>query len=617
MELLLVDVKAGKVHNPWVHPAQGSRKAVLTEFTVHNQIAFQRKPEDLILDPFSDDGFATLTEPAFLWRPLDRAPISGFAASSHSEINAKIDSFLAVTARNKVFAKAFEFNTFPVLLEDVWFKKSFVTVKDKCLISGAAGIRLLNQYCWENGETDPAVEQKLAGYFTACQQAEPRVLPVLDRPLPRDTAFAVECRNTFNYYHFVTETLCQLCLVEEAGVEGPIFLHYPNHDDKTRPFARGFIAALFPELLDRVQFQRAPVRHEAVVAPYNFQSSVYQMGSAEVGLIELAAPKTVAWKGRLGTRASHGVLAMNSVDGSLLKLRARALRAIEGKDFSHLPKRFWVSRGTDQARSRVMRGEDDILDMLKLFGFQQVVFENLSPLEQVAIMANAEMMVSSHGAGFTNMLFAGPQTYVVELGTLQTAMYRWGDFWRLANAAGCRYVTFFADFDAADPLKEPAFLTDGIVPVHLGWAGLARVMAFVVAVLGHTPKFARPSEVQVLGEQLMAVGAHDKARTLFETHAGLERGHVGLSLAMAECHEHFQQRFAQLAGLHSAYGADPSSWGILIRIIWCAKAMNNTETMRAALLALQDGFPDRFAAFVKGRIWAQKHASDGIESEAT
>jgi hypothetical protein len=39
--------------------------------------------------------------------------------------------------------------------------------------------------------------------------------------------------------------------------------------------------------------------------------------------------------------------------------------------------------------------------------------------------------------------------------------------------------------------------------------------------------------------------------------------------------------------------------------------------MRAALLALQDGFPDRFAAFVKGRIWAQKHASDGIQSEAS
>ena len=547
---------------------------------MHNQIAFQRKPEDLILDPFSTNGFAALRQPEFIWRAIQRTPISGFAASAHTEINEKIENFLSYTARNKVFRKAIEFNSFPVLLEDVWFKKSFVTVQDKYLISGAAGIRLLNRYCWENGENNPATEQILVDYFVACQdQAPDKVLTISTAPLPSQTAFAIECRNTFNYFHFVTESLCQLCLVEETGLQGPIFLHYPNNDEKTRPFARSFINALFPELAPRVVFQRAPVHHDRVAAPYNFLSSIYQMPAAEVGLLDLSAPSNVFWKGRLATRASQGVLAMNAVDSSLLKLRARALRAIEGQDFSHLPKRFWVGRDNDQARARAMKGEGDIFDMLKLFGFEYVVFERLSPLEQIAIMANAEMMISYHGAGFTNMLFAGPQTYVVELGTLQTAMFRWGDFWRLATAAQCRYVTFFADFNAEDPLREPAFSQDGIVPVHLSAAGLARVMSFVVAVLGHIPKFARPQEVQRLGEQLMAVGAHDRARALFSAHAGLEQGHVGLSLAMAESHEHFQSHFGQLAALHSAYGADPTNWTILIRIVWCAKAINHGETL--------------------------------------
>ena len=585
---------------------------------MHNQIAFERTPDALILDPYRARNLAALRQPDFLWRPIERGQIHGFAASAHSEINEKIDNFLSFSARNKEFQKAIEFNTFPVLLENAWFKKSFVSVEGKCLISGAAGTRLLNRYCWENGGNDAAVEQRLVDYFLSCQNdAADKMLPVLAQDAPKDTPFAVECRNTFNYYHFVTESLCQLCLVEEAGLQGPIYLHYPNNDEKTRPFARNFIAALFPELADRVIFRRAPVHHDRVVIPYSFANSFYQMPAAEVGLMDLYAPSSVYWKGPLATRASQGVLAMNSLDSSLLKLRSRALRAIEGQDFSHLPRRFWVGREGDLARSRLMKGEAEILDMLKLFGFEFVAFERLGPLEQVAIMANAEMMVSYHGAGFTNMLFAGPQTYVVELGTLQTAMFRWGDFWRLANAAQCRYISFFADFNADDPLREPAFAQDGIVPVHLSPAGLAQVMSFVVAVLGHTPKFSRPDEVQRLGEQLMKVGAHDRALALFAAHAGMEQGHVGLALALADCHEHFCKPFDQLAALHAAYRADATNWMVLVRIVWCARTLDLLETLRAALLALQDGFPERFAAFAKDRPWVLKHVSDEMHSRAS
>ena len=98
---------------------------------------------------------------------------------------------------------------------------------------------------------------------------------------------------------------------------------------------------------------------------------------------------------------------MNSVDSSLLKLRARALRAIEGQDFSHLPRRFWVGRDGDMARPRTMQGEDALFEMLKMFGFEHVVFERLSPLEQVAIMANAYAPYSRFKVGVAGLLDDG------------------------------------------------------------------------------------------------------------------------------------------------------------------------------------------------------------------
>ena len=234
-----------------------------------NQIAFERQPDDLILDPYRARNLAALRQPDFLWRPIPRSQISGFAASAHSEINALID------------------------------------------------------------------------YFLSCQnQAPDKALPVANFPIPPDTPFAVECRTTFNYYHFVTESLCQLCLVEETGLTGPIYLHFPNNAAKTRPFARNFSLALF------------------------------------------------------------------------------------------------------------------------------------------------------------------------------------------------------------------------------------------------------------------------------SAHVGMEQGHLGLSLALADCLDHSGTHFDQLAALHSAYLANPANWTVLVRIVWCARSLDQRETLRAALLALQDGFPERFAAFAKDRPWVQKHVAD-------
>lgn len=575
-----------------------------------NLIDFNLPPEELFLDPVAHPGLAFLAAPDFLWRPRDKAEIHGFSASEHAEITQKIDSFTSVTARAKAFDKAIEFNTVPVLLTDAWFKKSYASASDRLMLSGAAGTRLLNRYCWENEEAAENPEARLLDYFAACQSREIATLPLLSDPLPPDTPFAIECRNTFNYYHFITESLCQLCLVQDYNLQGPIHFHFPNAEEKTRAFTRAFVDALFPELSDRVRFDRTPFHHPQVIAPYNFFNAYYQFPNALMPPVDAHAPEGgMQFRGKLATRNSQAVLAMNAVDTSLLKLRERGLRAVEGKDISHLPRRFWVGRESDQARTRRMAGEDDIVEMLKLFGFEYVAFERLQPLEQIAIMANAEMMISYHGAGFTNMLFANPEAWVVELGTLQTAQFRWGDFWRLANTAGCRYITFFADYNMPDPLKDPAFATDGIVPVSLSKAGLAQVMSFIVSVLGHTPTFTRPEDVARLGRQLMTVGAVDKALALYRAHMGLERGDIPLALAMADCFEKVEDYDSQLAALYSAYRADPTQWPTLISVIWCARKLNDVETMQAGLSILRETFPDRFAAFVKQRPWFLKHVA--------
>ncbi len=569
-----------------------------------NQISFHRPPEELILNPFGPEGVTALRAPEFIWRPRTGGTIAGFAASAFPEMNERIEAHLTATQRHRTFKQVIEFNAIPVVLKDVWFKKSFVTTQDRCLVSGASGMRLLNHYCWKNETSNFDPDAALVAYFHQCQsQAANAEIKVAAQRPPQDTAFAIECRNTFNFYHFLTESLCQLTLVAEADVQGPVYFHYPNADAKTRHFTMAFIQALFPELAVRVVFQRAPFHHALAIVPYNFGTSVYQLPAAQVAELDAMAPSNLIWKGRDATRSSHGALAMNAVDSSLYALRQRALSAIKGMDFSHLPRRFWVGRQKGHARAREMKGENEIFEMLGMFGFEHIAFETLSPLEQIGIMANAEVMISYHGAGFANMLFANEKMTVIELGTLQTATTRWGDFWRLANASQCRYVSFFADYHSPTPLVDPEFATDGIVPVFLSPAGLAQVMTFVVSLLGQPPDLHRIEDLRRVAQQLQRVLAFAQARAVIEKNAQLASTDLDTNLTLADCCEALSAREEQLSALYLAYRANPKRWQTLVSVIWTARHLDDLDTVHAALRVFSTSFPAEFAHFSKDRPW--------------
>ncbi|QFT58253.1 hypothetical protein FIU94_05395 [Sulfitobacter sp. THAF37] len=573
---------------------------------LRNKIELQLPPDALFLNPWADPGFSVLWQPEFIWRPMPRAVIEGFAASAHEEINRKITSFLSVTKKQKVFREALEFNAVPALLEQASFRKSYVMASDRLLLSGAAGTRLINRYRWENEDADPAVDITLEAFLAGCREAnEARQLPVISDVLDPEMPFAVECRNTFNFYHFLTEALPQLTVLDGLAFQGDIYFHFPNSEEKHRPFTEAFVEALFPEYAGRVFFERAPKEYARVLTAYDFNGGHAQMPEKMLdGIMSFAPPGLVEDEDWLNTR-HNATLAMNSVSSMLLALRSRALAAIEGEEFPHLPKRFFVGRDSRQSRERHMAGEDLLFEHLSLFGFEYVVFENLHPIEQIALMARAEVMISYHGAGFANMLFADPGAYVIEIGTLQTAQFRWGDFWPLAHASQCRYINFFADFNTEDPLSEPHFSKDGIVPVALSERAVAQIMAFVVSVLGHVPELKSVDAVGRLARELLQAGAADRAVAVLEKHAKLVIEDVELCLLQADCHKELDEPKSELVALDKAFKADTARWRTLIRIIWCANRVERPQVIRWALSRLKSDFPERHDAFVKNHEWVR------------
>jgi hypothetical protein len=103
-------------------------------------------------------------------------------------------------------------------------------------------------------------------------------------------------------------------------------------------------------------------------------------------------------------------------------MSATACRWLRQRMFSNLPdlgsqqlsfsSRIYISRPKTVGRHII--NEDEVMEALTPFGFVAYTLENLSFSDQVRLFSQAEVVVSPHGAGLTNIIFA-ENLIVVEL----------------------------------------------------------------------------------------------------------------------------------------------------------------------------------------------------------
>jgi hypothetical protein len=75
--------------------------------------------------------------------------------------------------------------------------------------------------------------------------------------------------------------------------------------------------------------------------------------------------------------------------------------------------KVYISRA--KARRRRIINEEEVIGVVKEYGFSVFTFEDYSFEEQVKIMLTARFVVANHGAGLANMLFLSEKSQVLEL----------------------------------------------------------------------------------------------------------------------------------------------------------------------------------------------------------
>ena len=117
------------------------------------------------------------------------------------------------------------------------------------------------------------------------------------------------------------------------------------------------------------------------------------------------------------------------------------------KPSTNTPSRIYISR----RNSRIVENEEEVMDLLKTYGFELIRCEDLSFEDQVKTFSNAEVVISPHGAGLTNLLFVKDNAKVLEL---RSPHYFGKCYYYLSNHLGLKYYSLYGEGELPKTKEE-------------------------------------------------------------------------------------------------------------------------------------------------------------------
>lgn len=440
------------------------------------RIEFARPPMDVFHMPGLHPGISYLNAaPEWILRPVQGARVRMFAESDDDGIRDSQQNAITRQER-RMLTSVMEIGCAPVVLEAATFHKGAATIADRVWLNGAAGNRLRTRFDQQNREDWR--QDRLVSAFQRARRNATLPLPVWEGAA-HDLPIAIELKNGFNYYHFTIETLGCLAAFADDDSGQPIWLHMPN--DNARDFVMGFVRAVFPGIADRVEAVGKPHSYDRVRAHYSHRHYLYQTSDELIPPVFAQEGVDPRWESQMRSQPLYRKnVAMASYDSSLRQLRDHALRQVPARMVGSMPRLVWMGRDeSGAARSRGITGIDQMLAALAARGFEQVSFEHLTPVQQIAQMQAADVLIAPHGAGLANMVYAKPGALIIEIGNRQTQLHRWGDFLPGAHVSRCHYETVFADVAGLDDLAQIPHVSQGLLGVHVGKRAAHRILDLV------------------------------------------------------------------------------------------------------------------------------------------
>lgn len=224
------------------------------------------------------------------------------------------------------------------------------------------------------------------------------------------------------YYHFLYECLARLALIEMSKTE---------YDKLYISIGKKFVKEFL---------QLWGIDEDKIILSTN---SDFCIQADEVILPSLV----------INTSAGHNFAGQFISPLVINYVREKLLRSLEKNKLSNndVCKKIFISR-KDANFPRKIINEDQVFALFEAKGFERYILSEMTVAEQINLFAHADIVVSEHGAGLSNILFCKPNTKIIEIfHTLIDNAY-----WMVSQVLGLDYkcyqmcsvnMSFFTDLE--------------------------------------------------------------------------------------------------------------------------------------------------------------------------
>jgi len=201
--------------------------------------------------------------------------------------------------------------------------------------------------------------------------------------------------NFDNYYHFLYDTLPYLYTYFELKKENPalkLLVNYPNKDKKD--FYK-FNTDFLYKLVDPIDI----IIHQE----NNLYENIFVSTSLTHGGLSNNPPRKEIFD-------IYDLLKKNiNINNVQDKYKKDIYKKI------YISRRTWINNdtsniGTDYTSRRKMMNENEFVEEIKKYNFEEIFAENLNSDEKIFLFSNADKICGSIGGGMANLLFSSKET---------------------------------------------------------------------------------------------------------------------------------------------------------------------------------------------------------------
>lgn len=191
-----------------------------------------------------------------------------------------------------------------------------------------------------------------------------------------------QCHPT-NYYHWVSDVLAKLELLEKANIHwDKIYIPYRGH-----PYQK--------ECLEKLNLDPSKL--------------IYSNNHTHIQAKKLIVPVVCYYK-----KNEDQII---DVSHNFERISKYFKKKFCLNDETPSTKRIYIARNPSLARGnfRKILNEDEFWPLLQAHGFEKHYLEDYTVQQQAELFSQAEAVVAYHGAGLTNLIFSKPGTKVFEI----------------------------------------------------------------------------------------------------------------------------------------------------------------------------------------------------------